>query len=92
MIAGILFEWNVLTATLAAWLGTVLITVAADFGPEIYRENKARAQLLETVTRMAEQRKAAKPIMFHPDATMKLGVYNIQKPAVHVRRRHAKMA
>ena len=93
MIADILFEWNVLTATLVAWIGTVFITVAADFGPEIYRENKARAQLVKTVARMAEQRQAAKPITFNPDATtMALGVFTIQKPAVHVRRRHAKMA
>lgn len=91
MIVNILTEWNVLTATLVAWLATVSLTigvdVAVDVVPDYYRKTRARAQLMKTFAKMAEQRQAAKPITFNPDATMQLGVFKIQ-PAP-VRRRHA---
>jgi len=94
VIADIVFEWNVLTSTMVAWLVCVSLAVAADAGPEMvrdaYREKKARAQLMESVTKMAERRQIAKPVTFDPDATFQLGVFKIQ-PEPAVRRRHAKV-
>jgi len=88
VIVDIVFSWNVLTATLVAWLAVVSLALAADFGPEIYRERKAHAKLQETVMRMAAQREARKP-MPDPDETMQLGVFTI-KPAP-AKRRHARV-
>lgn len=86
MIADILFEWNVLTSTIVAWLACVSLALAADFGPEIYRERKAHSKLAEGMARIAE-RKIATPSL-DPDMTMQLGVFKIQpEPA---RRRHAR--
>ena len=90
MIADIVFDWNALTTTLVAWALCVSLALAADFGPEVYREKKARAQLIETVARMAERRQVAKPITFDPAATFQLGVFKIEKPPV-TKRRHAKV-
>lgn len=91
MIVDILTQWNLLTAVLSAWLGCVALTVgldvAVDVVPTYYRQTRARAQLTKTFARLAEERQAAKPIEFNPDATMQLGVFQIQ-PAP-VRRRHA---
>lgn len=90
MIADILLTWNELTATVVVWLGLVSIAVGVDFGPEIYRENKARAVLAESVAKAYERRQAEKPITWGPDVTFQLGVFHIEKPAV-VKRRHAKV-
>lgn len=91
MIADIFFDWNVLTATLVAWSAVVSLTLGIDFGPEVYREHKAR-RVMETVTleKIAARRQAEKPITFDPDATFQLGVYKIEKSET-ARRRHAKV-
>lgn len=90
MIADILLTWNELTATMVVWLGLVSIAVGVDFGPEIYRENKARAVLAESVAKAYERRRAEKPLTFDPDVTFQLGVFKMEKPAV-IKRRHAKV-
>lgn len=89
MIADILLTWNELTATMVVWLGLVSIAVGVDFGPEIYRENKARAVLAESVAKAYERRQIEKPLTFDPDATFQLGVFKIEKTPV--KRRHAKV-
>lgn len=90
MIADIVFDWNVLTATLVAWAAVVSLALGVDFGPDIYRERKARAVLTESVVRAHEIRRAAKPITFDPDATFQLGVFKIE-PQTVTKRRHAKV-
>ena len=82
MIEGIVLEWNVLTVTMAAWAWCVCVAVAVDFGPEIYRENRARAQLAKSVALAYERRRAEERPMFDPDKTFQLGVYKIQPQSV----------
>jgi hypothetical protein len=88
VIADILLTWNELTATMVVWLGLVSLAVGLDFGPDIYRENKARAVLAESVAKAYERRQAEKTVTFDPDATFQLGTFKIQP--VPVRRRHAR--
>ena len=91
MIADIVFDWNVLTATLVVWTACVSLAVAADFGPEVYRARKARRMMEKVALEMiAARRQAEKPITFDPDATFQLGVYKIEK-SEPARRRHAKV-
>jgi hypothetical protein len=90
VIEGILFDWNVLTTTLVVWMACVSLALAVDFGPDMYREKKARETLAESVIRMAEQRRNAEPITFDPDATIQLGVFKIQ-PETIKHGRHAKV-
>jgi hypothetical protein len=92
VIADILLTWNELTATIVVWLGLVSLAVGLDFGPDIYRENKARAVLAESVAKAYERRQAEKTVTFDPDATFQLGTFKMEKPPVHQRRRHAKLA
>lgn len=87
MISDIVFSWNELTVTLMAWLAMVSLALGVDFGPEIYREKKARAQLTKSVAKLAE-RKIAKPT-FDPNQTFQLGAFKIQPETA--RRRHARI-
>lgn len=90
MISDILLSWNELTVTMAVWLTCVTTIVTVDFGPEIYREYKARHMLakvtMELIAKRQEaERKAAE--LINPDAAVQLGAFQIQpRPA---RRRHA---
>lgn len=86
MIADILLSWNELTVTIVAWLACVSLALAADFGPEIYRERKAHSKLAEGMARIAERKIV--PPAFNPDDTMQLGVFTIKPEPV--RRRHAR--
>jgi hypothetical protein len=91
VITDILFSWNVLTVTMTIWATFVSLVVAADVGPEMYRDwethkrYKKNVALLETGIL-----KNAKPA-FDPDKTMQLGVFKIEKPAP-AKRRHARAA
>lgn len=89
MIADIVLAWNELTITLLVWFACVSLAVAADVGPEYYREKarerKARAQLEQSVQIIA----AAKAFkVTNGEVTIELGAFKIQpEPA---RRRHAR--
>lgn len=88
MIADIVFDWNVLTATLVAWAAVVSLTLGIDFGPEIYRERKARSTIMEGLAIEAENRRYHAAQYTPNDETMSLFV--IQQPPV-TRRKHAKV-
>lgn len=90
MIADILLSWNELTITLVAWFSVVSLTVGADFGPEIYRERKARAQLVKSIAMVAAIKNKPNVAMVTGDTEYQLGVFQIHpRPA---RRKHAKTA
>jgi len=81
VIGDIFFSWNELTITLVAWFVVVSGVVAADFGPEIYREKKDHWHEAHVQT-------APKPT-FDPDKTMKLGVFVMEKKQKHGRHARA---
>jgi len=88
VIGDILLSWNELTVTIVAWLAVVSLALTADFGPEIYREHKAR-HFMANVTIQAIAERRAREAKMNPDETMQLGVFTI-KPAP-AKRRHARV-
>lgn len=89
MIGDILFSWNALTVTIAVWLGLVCVAVAADVGPSIYREEKARQFMVNHTMQLIAKRKAAERVVrFDSGEAFSLGVFNIQpepSPGRHAR-------
>lgn len=88
MIADIVFDWNVLTATVVAWAAVLSLTLGIDFGPSIYRERKARATIMEGLAVEAENRRYHSAQYIPHDETMALFI--IQQPTT-TRRKHAKV-
>ena len=87
MISDIVFSWNELTSTMVVWLAIVSMAWGIDFGPEIYRERKARATIMEGLAIEAENRRYHAAQYIPHDETMPLFV--IEKPAG--RRKHARV-
>lgn len=88
MISDILLSWNELTATLVIWLGLVSLAVGVDFGPEIHRERKARATIMEGLAKEQEA------LRIYREAKLKQihgeDLFLIQ-PATVQKRRHARV-
>lgn len=87
MISDIVFEWNTLTITLVVSVLCVSLAVAVDFGPELYREKKARDRLIKTMAMIAERKNRPD---YDPSKFFELGVFVIQPEPVQ-KRRHAKV-
>jgi len=90
VIGDIVMDWNVLTTTMVIWASVVSLALGIDFGPDMYRERKARATIMEGLAKEAEERIQPFTPQFVPhDETMPLFV--IQRPDVPMRRKHARV-